>query len=205
MGANAVNTIAKSIAPYLEELSAGEFYLRIVSNLAIHRIAKCKSVFDKEMLGGSDVVQGILYAYGFALADPYRAATHNKGIMNGIIALTLATGNDTRAIEAGAHAYAALGGYSPLSKFDIDSNGNLVGELELPLALGIIGELTKTHPLAKTSLKILGIETADELSQIAVSLGLCQNVAALRALASEGIQAGHMKLHKRKEQKMKLV
>lgn len=205
MGANAVNTMAEAVAPYLEELSKGEVYLRIISNLATHRVAKCKAVFDKDMLGGSEVVEGILYAYAFAKADPFRAATHNKGIMNGIIALTLATGNDTRAIEAGAHTYAALDGYSPLSKFDVDENGNLVGELELPLALGTIGGLTKTHPLAKISLKILGINSAEELAQVAVALGLCQNVAALRALASEGIQAGHMKLHKRKEQKRKSI
>jgi hydroxymethylglutaryl-CoA reductase len=201
MGANAVNTMAEAVAPYLEELTEGTVYLRIISNLATQRMAKCRATFDKEMLGGTEVVEGILYAYAFAKADPYRAATHNKGIMNGIIALTLATGNDTRAIEAGAHTYAALNGYSPLSKFDKDSEGNLIGELEIPLALGIIGGLTKTHPLAKISLKILGIDNAEELAQVAVALGLCQNVAALRALASEGIQAGHMRLHKRKEQK----
>jgi len=203
MGANAVNTMAEAVAPYLSEICNGKVYLRIISNLATHRIARCKATFDKDMLGGPDAVEGILYAYAFAEADPFRAATHNKGIMNGIISLALATGNDTRAIEAGAHAYAALDGYSPLSKFDVDSNGNLIGELELPLAFGIIGGLTKTHPLAKISLKILGVNTAEELSQVAVALGLCQNVAALRALSSEGIQAGHMKLHKRKEQKMK--
>jgi len=203
MGANAVNTMAEAVAPYLSELTNGNVYLRIISNLAIHRMARCRATFDKEMLGGEDAVEGILYAYAFAEADPYRAATHNKGIMNGIIALALATGNDTRAIEAGAHVYAALDGYSPLSKFDKDADGNLVGELELPLAFGIIGGLTKTHPLARISLKILGVESAEELAQVAVALGLCQNVAALRALSSEGIQAGHMKLHKRKEQKMK--
>ncbi|NVM16801.1 MAG: hydroxymethylglutaryl-CoA reductase, degradative [Candidatus Lokiarchaeota archaeon] len=201
MGANAVNTMAEAIAPYLAELCEGQFLLRIISNLATHRIAKCKAVFDKDMLGGSDAVEAILYAYAFAKADPFRAATHNKGIMNGIIALASATGNDTRAIEAGAHTYAALNGYSPLSKFDKDSDGNLIGELELPLAFGIIGGLTKTHPLARISLKILGINSAEELAQVAVALGLCQNVAALRALASEGIQAGHMKLHQRKTQK----
>lgn len=201
MGANAVNTMAETVAPYLAKLCDGKYLLRIISNLAIHRIAKCRAVFDKDMLGGPEAVEGILYAYAFAKADPFRAATHNKGIMNGIIALATATGNDTRAIEAGAHAYAALNGYSPLSKFDIDSEGNLIGELELPLAFGIIGGLTKTHPLARISLKILGINNAEELSQVAVALGLCQNVAALRALASEGIQAGHMKLHQRKKQK----
>ncbi|MBN1801976.1 MAG: hydroxymethylglutaryl-CoA reductase, degradative [Candidatus Lokiarchaeota archaeon] len=202
MGANAVNTMAEAIAPLLEELSRGKVLLRIISNLATHRIAKCKATFDKDMLGGAEVVEGILNAYAFAKADPFRCATHNKGIMNGIIALTLATGNDTRAIEAGAHAYAALNGYSPLSCFEVDPFGNLVGELELPMALGIIGGLTKTHPLARISLKILGIKKAEELAQVAVALGLCQNVAALRALAAEGIQAGHMKLHKRKAEKI---
>ncbi len=201
MGANAVNTMAEAIAPLLEELSEGKVLLRILSNLATHRIAKCKATFDKDMLGGPEVIEGILNAYAFAKADPFRCATHNKGIMNGIIALTMATGNDTRAIEAGAHAYAALNGYSPLTSFDVDSNGNLVGEAELPMALGIIGGLTKTHPLAKISLKILGIDSAEELAQVAVAVGLCQNVAALRALASEGIQAGHMRLHKRKVEK----
>ena len=202
MGANAVNTMAEAVAPYIAELCEGDFLLRIISNLAIHRIAKCKAVFDKEMLGGSEIVEGILKAYAFAKADPFRAATHNKGIMNGIIALTLATGNDTRAIEAGAHAYAALNGnYHPLSKFSINSDGNLVGELEVPIALGIIGGLTKTHPLAKISLKILGISSAEELAQVAVAVGLCQNVAALRALVAEGIQSGHMKLHRRKVQR----
>ncbi len=201
MGANAVNTMAEAVAPYIAELCNGKYLLRIISNLATYRIAKCRAVFDRDMLGGHEVVEGILYAYAFAKADPFRAATHNKGIMNGIIALTLATGNDTRAIEAGAHTYASLNGYSPLSKFDVDSDGNLVGELGLPLALGIIGGLTKTHPLARISLKILGINNVEELSQVAVALGLCQNVGALRALAAEGIQAGHMKLHKRKLEK----
>jgi len=198
MGANVVNTMAEAVSPYIEEISEGKIYLRIVSNLATHRIAKCKAVFDKNLLGGEEVVEGILNAYEFALADPYRATTHNKGIMNGIIALTLATGNDTRAIEAGAHAYASLSGkYKPLTKFKSDSNGNLVGEIEVPLALGIVGGMTKIHPMARLALKILGVKSAEELSQIAAALGLAQNVAALRALASEGIQKGHMTLHSR--------
>ena len=198
MGANVVNTMAEAVSPYIEEISGGKIYLRIVSNLATHRIAKSKAVFDKNMLGGEEVVEGILNAYEFALADPYRAATHNKGIMNGIIALTLATGNDTRAIEAGAHAYASLSGkYKPLTKFKSDSDGNLVGEIEIPLALGIVGGMTKIHPMARLALKILGVKSAEELSQIAAALGLAQNVAALRALASEGIQKGHMVLHSR--------
>jgi hydroxymethylglutaryl-CoA reductase len=198
MGANVVNTMAEAVTPYLEELSGGKVYLRIVSNLATHRIAKCKATFDKELLGGADVVEGILNAYEFALADPYRATTHNKGIMNGISALTLATGNDTRAIEAGAHAYASLKGkYEPLTKFEKDAEGNLIGEIELPLALGIIGGMTKVHPMAKLTLKLLNVKSSGELSQVAAALGLAQNVAALRALASEGIQKGHMALHSR--------
>ncbi len=198
MGANVVNTMAEAVSPYIEEISEGKIYLRIVSNLATHRIAKCKAIFDKNLLGGEEVVEGILNAYEFALADPYRATTHNKGIMNGIIALTLATGNDTRAIEAGAHAYASLGGkYKPLTKFKSDSDGNLVGEIEVPLALGIVGGMTKIHPMARLALKILGVKSAEELSQIAAALGLAQNVAALRALAAEGIQKGHMTLHSR--------
>ncbi len=198
MGANVVNTMAESISPYIEEISGGKIYLRIVSNLATYRVAKCEATFDKDLLGGREVIEGILNAYEFALADPYRATTHNKGIMNGIIALTIATGNDTRAIESGAHAYAALSGqYSPLTKFEIDSDGNLVGKIEVPLALGIIGGMTKLHPMARLVLKILNIKTANELSQVAAALGLAQNVAALRALASEGIQEGHMVLHSR--------
>jgi hydroxymethylglutaryl-CoA reductase len=198
MGANIVNTMAETISPYLEEISGGKVYLRIVSNLATHRIAKSRAIFDKKLLGGEDVVEGILNAYEFALADPYRATTHNKGIMNGIVALALATGNDTRAIEAGAHVYASIKGmYSPLTNFSKDSKGNLIGEIEIPLALGIIGGMTKIHPMAQISLKILNIKSANELCQVAAALGLAQNAAALRALASEGIQKGHMILHSR--------
>ncbi|MFX0006774.1 MAG: hydroxymethylglutaryl-CoA reductase, degradative [Promethearchaeota archaeon] len=198
MGANIVNTMAENISPYIEDISGGKVYLRIVSNLATHRIAKSRAVFDKDLLGGEEVVEGILNAYEFALADPYRATTHNKGIMNGIVALALATGNDTRAIEAGAHAYASMKGtYSPLTTFRKDSHGNLIGEIEMPMALGIIGGMTKVHPMARLSLKILNVKGVDELCQIAAALGLAQNVAALRALASEGIQKGHMILHSR--------
>jgi hydroxymethylglutaryl-CoA reductase len=198
MGANVVNTMAEAISPYIENLCQGKIYLRIVSNLATHRIAKCSAVFDKGLLGGKEVVKGILNAYEFALEDPYRATTHNKGIMNGIVALTLATGNDTRAIEAGAHAYASLKGkYSPLTRFRVNKEGNLVGEIEIPLALGIIGGMTKIHPMARLALKILNVKSAEELSQVAAALGLAQNVAALRALVSEGIQEGHMALHSR--------
>ena len=198
MGANVVNTMAEAVSPYIEELCQGRIYLRILSNLATHRIARSRAIFDKELLGGDEVVEGIMNAYEFAYADPYRATTHNKGIMNGIIALTLATGNDTRAIESGAHAYASLSGkYSPLTNFDVNTDGNLVGEIEIPLALGIIGGMTKIHPMAKLSLKILDVKSANELSQVAAALGLAQNVAALRALATEGIQKGHMTLHSR--------
>lgn len=198
MGANIVNTMAEAISPFIEDISDGKVNLRIVSNLAIKRVVRCQAVFDKDMLGGEEVIEGILNAYEFALADPYRAATHNKGIMNGIIALTLATGNDTRAIEAGAHAYASLTGqYSPLTTFRLDSDGNLLGEIQLPLALGIIGGITNIHPMARLALRILRVKSAEELSQVAAALGLAQNVAALRALAAEGIQKGHMALHSR--------
>ncbi|MFW9941646.1 MAG: hydroxymethylglutaryl-CoA reductase, degradative [Candidatus Thorarchaeota archaeon] len=198
MGANIVNTMAEAVSPFIEEITEGKIYLRILSNLATHRIARSKATFDKELLGGEEVVEGIMNAYEFAFADPYRATTHNKGIMNGIVALTLATGNDTRAIESGAHAFASLSGqYSPLTKFELDSKGNLVGEIEVPLALGIIGGMTKIHPMARLALKILNVKSANELSQVGAALGLAQNVAALRALASEGIQKGHMALHSR--------
>jgi hydroxymethylglutaryl-CoA reductase len=198
MGANVVNTMAEAISPHIEKICEGKVILKIVSNLATERIARCKAVFDKELLGGEEVVEGILNAYEFALADPYRATTHNKGIMNGIVALTLATGNDTRAIEAGAHAYASLKGqYSPLTKFQLDPEGNLIGQIEIPLALGIVGGMTNIHPMVKLALKILNVKSAEELCQIAAALGLAQNVAALRALAAEGIQKGHMSLHSR--------
>ncbi|MFX0074747.1 MAG: hydroxymethylglutaryl-CoA reductase, degradative [Candidatus Hermodarchaeota archaeon] len=198
MGANIVNTMAEAVSPFIEQLCGGKVYLRIVSNLTTHRVAKSRAVFNKDLLGGEEVVEGILNAYEFALADPYRATTHNKGIMNGIVALALATGNDTRAIEAGAHAYASLSGtYKPLTRFELDSAGNLVGEIEVPLALGIVGGITKIHPMARLALKILRVKSAGELSQVAAALGLAQNVAALRALATEGIQKGHMALHSR--------
>ena len=198
MGANVVNTMAEAISPFIEEITGGKIYLRIVSNLATHRLARCRATFDRDLLGGEEVVEGILNAYEFAVSDPFRATTHNKGIMNGISALTLATGNDTRAIEAGSHAYASLSGqYSPLTKFKTDSEGNLIGEIEVPLALGIIGGMTKIHPMARIALKILKVKSAGELSQVGAALGLAQNVAALRALASEGIQKGHMALHSR--------
>ena len=198
MGANAVNTMAEAVAPMIEKITGGKVLLRIISNLATERLARAWTVVDKEEVGGEEVVDGIVDAYAFAAADPYRAATHNKGILNGIIAVALATCNDHRAIEAGAHAYAARSGhYSPLSVWEKNEDGDLVGSIELPLAVGIIGGATKVHPVAKVALKILGVKTAKELSEVMAAVGLAQNLAALRALAHEGIQRGHMSLHAR--------
>ncbi|MHC1590699.1 MAG: hydroxymethylglutaryl-CoA reductase, degradative [Candidatus Helarchaeales archaeon] len=203
MGANAVNTMVEAIAPLLEKITGCKSLLKIISNLAIHRVAKCKAVFDKDMLGGEEVVSGILDATEFARNDIYRAATHNKGIMNGVSAVVRATGNDTRAVEAGAHAYAAFNrDYQPLTSFSTDSDGNLVGEIEIPVAVGTIGGATRSHPLARLCLKIMEISNAEDLSQVIAAVGLAQNVAALRALVSEGIQKGHMKLHARNIVKM---
>ncbi len=198
MGANAVNTMAEAVAPRLEELTGGEAVLRIISNLAIHRLARAKAVFSKEDLGGEDVVDAILNAYYLADADPFRATTHNKGIMNGISALVRATGNDTRAVEAGAHAFAAFGGeYMPLTRYEKNKDGDLVGTIELPTAVGLVGGATKVHPVARAAVKILGVKSAAELGMIIAAVGLAQNIGALRALATEGIQRGHMKLHAR--------
>ena len=198
MGANAVNTMAEAVAPMIEELTGGTVYLRIISNLATKRLAKAWCNVPKEAVGGEEIVDGIVNASAFAEADPYRAATHNKGIMNGIIAVILATGNDHRAIEAGAHAFAALKGrYTSLSSWEKDANGNLIGKIELPMAVGLIGGAVKTHPIAKISVKILGVKTANELGEVCAAVGLAQNLGALRALASEGIQCGHMSLHAR--------
>ncbi|HDS45877.1 MAG TPA: hydroxymethylglutaryl-CoA reductase, degradative [Methanomicrobia archaeon] len=198
MGANAVNTMAEAVAPYIEQLTGGRVYLRIISNLAAHRLATARAVFKKDVIGGADVVTGILRAYEFALADPYRCATHNKGIMNGIDAVVIATGNDFRAVEAGAHAYASISGqYQPLTHWERDRAGDLVGTIELPVAVGLVGGATATHPTAKVNVKILGVQTANELAEIIAAVGLAQNFAALRALATEGIQRGHMSLHAR--------
>ncbi len=198
MGANAVNTMAEAVAPYLEEITGGRAYLRIISNLAVKRLARARAVFDKEAAGGPEVVEGILEAYAFAAADPYRCATHNKGIMNGIDALVIATGNDFRAIEAGAHTFASLSGtYKPLTTWEGNHEGDLVGTIELPMAVGLIGGATAVHPTAKANVKLLGVKTASELGEIAAAVGLAQNFAALRALATEGIQRGHMSLHAR--------
>jgi len=198
MGANVVNTMAEAVAPLMERLSKGRVNLRIISNLADRRLAQATTHISKEALGGDEVVDGIVDAYAFAAADPYRCATHNKGVMNGIAAVCLATGNDTRAIEAGAHAYAARNGhYSPLTTWRKDEKGDLRGSIEFPAALGIVGGITAVHPIAKICLKILGVKTARELGEVMAAVGLAQNLAALRALAAEGIQRGHMSLHAR--------
>ncbi len=196
MGANAVNTMAEAVTPLIEEVTSGKAYLRIISNLAVKRMAKAQATFSKDALGGKDVVDGIIVAQKFAESDAYRAATHNKGVMNGISAVALATGNDTRAVESGAHAYAAISGrYKPLTNYEKDGNGDLVGTVELPIAVGTVGGATRVHPTAMANLKILGVKTASELAQVMASVGLAQNLAALRALTTEGIQKGHMSLH----------
>ena len=197
MGANAVNTMAEALAPRIEKLTGGRVILRILSNLAEFRLVRVQATFDKEMLGGEEVVNDIIAAWAFAEADPYRCATHNKGIMNGIDAVVIATGNDFRAIEAGAHSYAAMNGYSSLTKYEKSSEGHLLGSIEIPMAVGLVGGATKVHPAARASVKILGVKTAVELGHIIASVGLAQNLAAIRALASEGIQKGHMALHAR--------
>jgi hydroxymethylglutaryl-CoA reductase len=198
MGGNAVNTMAEAVAPLIERITGGHVYLRIISNLATKRLAKAWCTVPKGSLGGEEVVEGIVNASAFAAADPYRAATHNKGAMNGIIAVILATGNDHRAIEAGAHAYAALSGkYTSLSVWEKNQNGDLEGSIELPMAVGLIGGAVRTHPIAKIAIKILGVQTANEFAEVLAAVGLAQNLGALRALAHEGIQRGHMSLHAR--------
>ena len=203
MGANAVNTACEKLAPRVEELTGGRVHLKILSNLADRRLARVRCSIPVTELAfddfsGEQVRDGIIEAWAFAVADPYRAATHNKGIMNGVDAVVIATGNDWRAIEAGAHAYAARDGrYTSLSSWGRDAQGNLTGELEMPMAVGIIGGATKVHPTAKAALKLMGVQSAAELAGIIVSVGLAQNLAALRALANDGIQRGHMSLHAR--------
>jgi hydroxymethylglutaryl-CoA reductase len=190
--------MCEAVAPLIERITGGKVFLRIVSNLATERLARAWTVVDKNAVGGEEVVDGIIEAYAFAAADPYRAATHNKGILNGVIAVALATCNDHRAIEAGAHAYAArTGRYLPLSVWEKNEDGDLVGSIEMPMAVGIIGGATRVHPIAKIALKILGVKSARELAEVMVAVGLAQNLAALRALAHEGIQRGHMSLHAR--------
>jgi hydroxymethylglutaryl-CoA reductase len=198
MGANAVNTMAEAVAPYLETITGGRVYLRIISNLATYRVARAWAIFDKDELGGEEVVDGMIIAYHFAAEDPFRCATHNKGIMNGISAVVVASGNDFRAVEAGAHSYATVnGGYKPLTKWEKTSDGHLIGTIEVPMAVGLVGGATKVHPTARANVKILGIESADELGMVMAAVGLAQNAGALRALATEGIQKGHMRLHAR--------
>ena len=198
MGANAVNTMVESIAPLLEKITGGEARLRIISNYATRRLVRAWARTPPENVGGEDIARKIVEASILADIDPYRAVTHNKGIMNGIIAVALATGQDHRAIEAGAHAYAArTGTYKPLSYWELDEEGYLVGSIELPLQVGIVGGATKVHPVSRIALKILGVKTAKELAEIMAAVGLAQNLAALRALVHEGIQKGHMRLHAR--------
>ncbi|MFN8414263.1 MAG: hydroxymethylglutaryl-CoA reductase, degradative [Anaerolineales bacterium] len=205
MGANAVNTACERLAPQIEAITGGKVHLRILSNLSDRRMARARCTIPVneltvgfETFKGETVRDGIIAAYAFAASDPYRAATHNKGIMNGVDAVVLATGNDWRAIEAGAHAYAARNGrYTSLTTWGKDANGNLVGTIEIPMAVGIVGGATKVHPAAQAAVKLMGITTAAELAEIIACVGLAQNMAALRALATEGIQRGHMSLHAR--------
>jgi hydroxymethylglutaryl-CoA reductase len=203
MGANTINTAVEHLGPHIEAITGGRVNLRILSNLADRRKAWAEGMIpaaelSTETLAGAEVVSAIVEAGTFAALDPYRAATHNKGIMNGIDAVVIATGNDWRAIEAGAHAYAARSGsYTSLTRWWADHDGNLRGSIELPLAVGIVGGATRVHPTARAALKLLGVQTARELAEVIAAVGLAQNLAAMRALATEGIQRGHMSLHAR--------
>jgi hydroxymethylglutaryl-CoA reductase len=203
MGANTVNTMAEAVAPLVETITGGSVRLRILSNLADLRLARARvrltpQVLDTKERSGAEIIEGVLDAYTFAAVDPYRAATHNKGIMNGIDPVIVATGNDWRAVEAGAHAYAARSGrYTSLTQWEKDTSGALVGTIEMPMPVGLVGGATKTHPLARVALKIMDVRSAQELGEVAVAVGLAQNLGALRALATEGIQRGHMALHAR--------
>ena len=203
MGANTVNTMAEAVAPLVEEITGGSVRLRILSHLADLRLARARvrltpQVLDTKERSGADIIEGVLDAYTFAAVDPYRAATHNKGIMNGIDPVIVATGTDWRAVEAGAHAYAARSGrYTSLTTWEKDTSGALVGTIEMPMPVGLVGGATKTHPLARLALKIMDVRSAQELGEVAVAVGLAQNLGALRALATEGIQRGHMALHAR--------
>jgi len=197
-GMNAVDTMAEAVASMIEDMTEGKVHLRIISNLATRRLARARCVVAKEAVGGEEIVDGIIKAQAFAESDIYRCATHNKGVMNGVIAVVLATGNDHRAIEAGAHAYACRNGrYMPLTSWEKNRQGDLVGSIELPMAVGTVGGVTKSNPLFQIALKILGVKTSRELAEVIASVGLAQNLAALRALVAEGIQKGHMKLHAR--------
>ena len=196
MGANTVNTMAEAVSPLIEEITGGKAILRIISNFADKRLMRARAVFSKEVIGGEEVVDSIVRAYHFADADVYRASTHNKGVMNGITAVVLATGNDTRAVESGVHSYACRSGvYKPVTIWEKNSDGDLSGTIEVPIAAGLVGGATKTHPTAKAAVKILCVKSATELGEIMAAVGLAQNFAALRALATEGIQRGHMNLH----------
>lgn len=198
MGANVVNTMCEAAGQAIESITGCRTILKILSNYSVRRLVRCRATFSRNQIGGDNIVERILYAYALAYSDVYRAVTHNKGIMNGIDAVALATGQDYRAIEAAAHAYASRGGrYRSLSKWWRDENGSLVGELEIPIAVGIVGGVTKVHQMAATSLKILKVNSSQELAIVIASVGLAQNFAALLALASDGIQKGHMKLHSR--------
>jgi hydroxymethylglutaryl-CoA reductase len=199
MGANAVNTMAEAVAPRVAEIAGGRTLLRILTNKADRRITRVSAVFDRDLLGGAEVVENMVDAAELAVADPYRAATHNKGIMNGITAVVLATGNDTRAVEAGAHSHAISpeGRYTSMSRYEVSGDGHLVGSLELPMPVGLVGGATKVHPVARANVAVTGVRTAAELAEIVLAVGLAQNAAALRALATEGIQRGHMSLHAR--------
>ncbi|MBV2358720.1 hydroxymethylglutaryl-CoA reductase, degradative [Thalassococcus sp. CAU 1522] len=196
MGANAVNTMAEKLAPHVETWTGGTVGLRILSNLADRRLVRAEAIWPAREIG-DETVDGIVSAWAFAAADPYRAATHNKGIMNGVSAVGLATGNDTRALEAGAHAFAAKDGYGPLTTYEKTAAGDLRGRIELPMPVGIVGGATRAHPTAQAALRILGATTADKLGRVMAAVGLVQNFSALRALATEGIQRGHMGLHAR--------
>ncbi len=207
-GMNAVNTMCEALAPEFARLAGGKAVLRIISNLAVHRLARARATFPAKLLhtdtaSGAEVVDAILDAYAFAVADPFRCATHNKGIMNGISSVVIATGNDFRAIESGAHSYAAWTAREgtsvirPLSTYEKDKDGNLVGTIEFPAPVGLIGGATAVHPTAKANVKVLGVKGARELGEVLAAVGLAQNFAALRALATEGIQRGHMELHAR--------
>jgi hydroxymethylglutaryl-CoA reductase len=199
MGANVINTMCEAIAPIIAELTGGEVVLKILSNYATKRLVKCKAIFSKNEIGGPNVVRRILYAYALAYSDVYRAVTHNKGVMNGIDAVALATGQDFRAIEAGAHAFAARDGqYRSLTRWRKTRQGDLEGQIEIPLAVGIVGGITTTHPAVKLALQIMGVTSAKDLAMAMACAGLAQNFAAIRALSDEGIQQGHMRLHARK-------
>ena len=198
MGANVTNTMCEAVSPLIEKITGGKALLRILSNYSTRRMVKAKAVFEKESVGGENVVDNIILAYEFADNDVYRAVTHNKGIMNGIISVANAVGQDSRAIEAAANAYAAISGkYRSLSKWSKDVDGNLVGILEIPLSVGIVGGIANVHPVAKICAKILNVESAQELACVMTATGLAQNYSAIRALSTEGIQKGHMRLHAR--------